>query len=392
MRQVQWPYQQPNDAYVVAQDLLTGEELWAEVLPYEDGDWTPWIAGVMDGKVYASRGGNGATVAAPMYALDVTDGSIVWVSEDEVDAGAYDGVVFAPNGDLLVGSFHDIWRISAVDGSMVWHAARTGSVSGNCGGAIHGEAFYVADAVGGGHAIQRFDLATGAFEYESPVMPGFLTQTTPMVGPDGSVYFILEGPSLARLDPGTGMVIDKTAVLDGFSKPRMAIDSHGKVFLSNGAFATGRLYAYDADLTPRWDVPVTNINIGGPSLGDQGILVVCGVGTDMRAYLAPDPSAAQDRDVARAGELTLFCTPSLFHDQTVINYRLPNTAVVALRIYDASGRCVRTLVADQLTRAGEHRFVWLGRDDEGRHLPSGTYHYSLETGSQRAGGRTILLR
>lgn len=440
VRQVQWPYQQPNDAYVVAQDLLTGEELWAVVLPYEDGDWTPWIAGVMGGKVYASRGGNGATVAAPVYALDVTDGDILWVSEDEVDAGAYDGVVFAPNGDLLVGSFHDIWRISALDGSTVWHASRTGSVSGNCGGAMYGDAFYVADVAPNGHVLVRYDLDTGAREYESPLMPGFLTQTTPMVGPDGtvyfnraqnnpavdfyyafdddgaqfterwivpgmggassefgvgpdgSVYFILEGPSLARLDPETGAVLNKTGILDGFSKPRIAIDAQGKVFMSNGAFATGRLYAYDADLTPRWDAAVTNINIGGPSLGEHGILVVCGVGTDMRAYLAPDPAFTEEREAIQTSGIRLVCTPSLFHDRTVFNYRLPNAAVVALRVYDASGRCVRTLAAERLVGAGDHHLLWCGRDDGGRLLPSGTYHYSLEAGNDRAGGRAILLR
>lgn len=36
----------PNDAYIVAMDLDTGGELWAETLPYNSGDWIPWIAGV----------------------------------------------------------------------------------------------------------------------------------------------------------------------------------------------------------------------------------------------------------------------------------------------------------------------------------------------------------
>ena len=81
-----------------------------------------------------------------------------------------------------------------------------------------------------------------------------------------------------------GALIGSAGVIPGFSKPRMAIDAEGRVFFSNGSFGTGRLYSFNADLTERWSVPVTNINIGGPALGQDGVLVVCGIGTDVRAY------------------------------------------------------------------------------------------------------------
>ena len=89
----------PDGSPVVAMDLDTGAELWAVHIPYDAGDWTTWIAGVNNGLVYASRSGNGASVSAKMYALSQDDGSPLWPSTDDVDAGAYDGVVFAPDGD-----------------------------------------------------------------------------------------------------------------------------------------------------------------------------------------------------------------------------------------------------------------------------------------------------
>ena len=43
-----------DDAWVVAHDLNSGAELWAEAVPADTGDWTPWIGGARDGKVYVS--------------------------------------------------------------------------------------------------------------------------------------------------------------------------------------------------------------------------------------------------------------------------------------------------------------------------------------------------
>jgi hypothetical protein len=54
------------------------------------------------------------------------------------------------------------------------------------------------------------------------------------------------------------------------------------------------MYCFTADLQLLWDVPVTNINIGGPALGSNGTVLVCGVGTDVRAYRATTPPCPPD--------------------------------------------------------------------------------------------------
>jgi hypothetical protein len=436
VRQAKWPDQQPNDAYVVAMDIRTGAELWAKVLPYNTGDWTPWIGGVNNGKVYASRSGNGASINARLFALDATDGHTIWVSNDLQDAGPYDGVVFASDGDPIVASFQDIWRFNAEDGTTVWHAARVGSVSGSCGGALFGNAFYVADVVGGGHVIVRYDATTGARLYQSPTMSGFTLQNTPMVGPDGTVYlsrtqnnpavdyyyaftdtgaqfvekwhiasfngafgefgagpdgslyFAIPGPRLARIDPATGGVVNQTAVLSGFTAAHVAVDADGKVFCSNSAFSTGRLYAYNADLTPRWDAAVQNINIGGPSLGRYGTLIVCGVGTDMRAYRTTNPAEVAETIVP---ETVLFASPNPFTDVTSIHYRLGVSGPARLEVYDATGSRVRRMEVDALP-AGDGSVVWDGRNDAGAQVASGTYFYRLETAGNVGSGKVLLAR
>lgn len=431
VRQAGWPGS-TGDAPVVCMDLETGAEIWAVDIPFETGDWITWIAGVENGLVYASRSGNGASVSARLHALDAADGGTVWVSDDEIDAGPYDGVVFAPDGDPIIASFTDIWRIESTDGSTVWHSARTGSVSGQCGGCLAGDAFYVVDAVGGGHSIVRYDVETGAEMYSSPVMPGFTAQCTPMAGPDGtvyfnrsqtneavdffyafedtgtgfterwhiptvnacapefgagpdgSIYFVIPGPRLARVDPDDGSIIDQTDVLSSYTAARLAIDAAGTVYFSNGGFASGRFYAFSPDLAPLWDTPVTNINIGGPAIGQNGTVVICGVGTDVRAYRT-GPGGTGDGMPVQA--VTVSATPNPFSSTVGICIGLPGESDVAASIHDASGRLVRVLATGGSLPQGEHQLVWDGSDGSGAPVPPGTYLYRVVIGGESYSGR-----
>ena len=174
-----------NESTVYALDLETGDVLWDENIPADADDWTTWIAGVEDGRVFVSRSGNGASVSSNLRSLDAATGAMLWESDEEIDAGAYDGVIFAPDGDPVIASFSTIWRINADDGSTDWSTPRLCSVSGNCGAcAAANGAIYIADAAVGGHVLSKYDLDTGEFQYSSPVMIGFTLQNSPMASPD----------------------------------------------------------------------------------------------------------------------------------------------------------------------------------------------------------------
>ena len=80
-----------NDA-LVAYDLATGDEDWRVTLPFTGdtvNEWIAWIAGINDGKVYATRSAN--TRFQPIRAYDATTGAALWVSEATTNAFAYDG-------------------------------------------------------------------------------------------------------------------------------------------------------------------------------------------------------------------------------------------------------------------------------------------------------------
>lgn len=72
------------------------------------------------------------------------------------------------------------------------------------------------------------------------------------------------------------------------------------------------------------------------------------------------------------------CPNPLGHS-TTIRYGLPARGHVALRVYDLSGRAVRTLV-DAVVDPGEHRAVWDGRTDSGERAASGVYFVKVDGG------------
>ena len=75
--------------------------------------------------------------------------------------------------------------------------------------------------------------------------------------------------------------------------------------------------------------------------------------------------------------------PNPFNPATDIQFSLPADGRAALRIYDLSGRLVRTLFDGVLT-AGPHTQRWNGRDDTGREAASGVYFARLVSqGEQR---------
>ena len=208
------------------------------------------------------------------------------------------------------------------------------------------------------------------------------------VGPDGSVYFVIPGPCLARIDPDDGTVLAQTDTLAEYSKCRLAIDADGTVFFSNGAFDGGRVYAFTANLDPLWDTAVTNINIGGPAMGQYGTLVICGIGTDVRAY-------RHDTGVGGAGSPgaipALACMPNPATLSTVLRVEAPAGHAAALAVFDLSGRLVADL-GEVVLHGGAGSVTWNLTSDDGSDVPRGTYLVRAGWDSGSLSGRLVVLR
>jgi hypothetical protein len=100
-------------------------------------------------------------------------------------------------------------------------------------------------------------------------------------------------------------------------------------------------------------------------------------------------------EIAGADEsgLRLFPSyPNPFDRSTTIRYSLPHAGPVALRVYDVSGRVVRTLVDSKHMSAGEHFADWTGENEAGEPAASGVYFYRVEAGRNVETRRMVLLR
>ena len=350
-----------DDSWVVAQNLSTGAELWRVKLPISfDNSWASAAYAVRDGVVYAGRtsGGNLEYV----YALSVTDGSIIWRSQDLVDEYMLESPTFAPNGDIIFGNFHSLLRINHTDGTTVWSTPRLCPSSGGCAAAVSGDRVYAWDIFFGAQTLDMkvsvFDIATGAKLYSKLVHQGSdtINQMSPMagpngtvyapngagrpddafisfhdtgsalieqwrvpmgfntfasfgIGPDGTVYSYSRDNRVIRLDPATGVVLNSSNPIpwETYFMPRMAIDSAGKVFVTNGSLNGGAIFALNPDLTLRWSDAL--VAIGSPAIGQFGFLVVSGT-SDVRAYFDADPPGVLDpARLLRSGESTVIARP-----------------------------------------------------------------------------------
>ncbi len=83
--------------------------------------------------------------------------------------------------------------------------------------------------------------------------------------------------------------------------------------------------------------------------------------------------------------------PNPFKASTALAFSIGKATEVELKIYDTTGRLIRTLVDARLD-ADSYERVWDGRDDSGRAAASGIYFYRLKAGAFTKTRKMALLR
>ncbi len=285
-----------------------------------------------DGLIYVSQwGGNEKVVRFNMNTGDFVD--------EFTSTGVINGMgqAWDAEGNLFVVS----WGNDGSDGNVQKFDATTGAFQGifiptgrgGLRGPVNiwidnGELFVVDWSLG---RVLRFDKQTGAFN--GTFITG-LTRTEGFTfGVDGSIY-----------------------ICDWQLNRVNRYDSEGKF---RGTFATG----------------------GGMSEPNEVIF-----GPPTNPTSVDDPSEIIPVQFELSQNF-----PNPFNPVTRIDYRLPGTSHVLLKIYNARGEEVSTLV-NRIQSAGEKSVVWNSKNEQGQIVSSGIYFYKIVTNELVQTKKMLLLK
>ncbi len=83
--------------------------------------------------------------------------------------------------------------------------------------------------------------------------------------------------------------------------------------------------------------------------------------------------------------------PNPFNPRTTFAYTLPEATPVTVRVFNADGALVRTLVSDS-QGAGAHELAWDGQSDNGQAVPSGVYFGRIDAGAHSETQKVMLVK
>ncbi|MHB8080224.1 MAG: S8 family serine peptidase [Candidatus Krumholzibacteriia bacterium] len=125
------------------------------------------------------------------------------------------------------------------------------------------------------------------------------------------------------------------------------------------------------------------------SAGIATVAPAGGATAPWRVVIAGAPTGAGDLPAARTALLAV--RPNPFNPRTEIRYTLARAGRASVRVHDARGAVVRTLLAADLP-AGPGAVVWDGRDDAGAPVASGVYYCRLAADGVADTRRLTLVR
>jgi len=372
-----------------ALDAATGDIIWQydvvnhvddAVTVYGDNVYlaadSAWCLDALTGdRIWASTGCltlHGSRLYVPthlggLYALDISDGSIIWENSDS-PSGYWDSSPVVVEDVIYICGNDGIARgIESVTGNTLWTREITAGVYyiAATPAYAYGELFF-ADQVDSFHCLSA---SSG-----DPVwsVPGVQHGSS---GIANGMVFYGEGADrnygrIVALSCETGEEIwyYQTGGTDIYSSPAI---TDGVVYIAGMdwnlyAFGTGFKYTYLDELLAQEglnELIVSSFSGGMPVAADTISFTITGTG------ISPAPS--------RLLELTV--TPNPFVSAASISFELSEPGFTSVAIYDLAGRIVCVLAEDGMP-AGKHSVQWNGVNDSGVPVSPGLYFCGIRSG------------
>ncbi|HTW90612.1 MAG TPA: FlgD immunoglobulin-like domain containing protein [bacterium] len=237
------------------------------------------------------------------------------------------------------------WRMSPSHNVVCGHAAASPFCVNRCGLDSSGAA--------------RFDYGQDSLNYLIRYINPSYGYLAEFIAPPGQVSeqsIRSRGEEIARLRFGPGrpdtvrLVIPRRCYENGTTLPFSLVRLSGE----RVALAGLRLYAFSTRRIQR-----------------EGVM----------ALTQPIPMKAMLYDAA----------PCPSRGRTMLRFQIPRPTHVTVKMYDASGRKVKTIL-DSERPAGVYTLTWDGRDDRGRVSSNGIYFCTMKAGDYKAGRKLIISR
>lgn len=176
----------------------------------------------------------------------------------------------------------------------------------------------------------------------------------------------------------------------------LAYDSFNNILYAGGSTNTNEFGLYwSHDKGDSWDsLPIidslpykgiSSIVIAATVIPEDYILFIGTYGDGVLRFRIPVTDTDEDGEIINEFNLKQNY-PNPFNSQTMIEFSIPMTEYVTLKVYNMLGREVATLVSDNFS-AGNHQVKW-----NAGNLASGVYLYRIEAGTYTATKRLVLLK
>lgn len=320
----------PYHAIIECRDLMTGTLYW--ISPDLGSSSILYGMGFNEDAVYAHDYHSGF-----FYALNASDGTVKWSYEEgSYTFGPMDGVIFTCEGDVIingeVGSVSESTLCLDKDsGEVLWTNENWFAITPNETKAAHGDRLYlIAGAINQPKQLCAVDMRNGENLYYSEELPGDGDQELPIaISPDGTIYFcrdggvvyavedhgagfsilwtyapqsigfimnygvdldghllVMDNGKIRRIHKDSGTVTDSSLV-SVFNSGRITVGADSLVYVNN---TDGAYYALSYDLQSTvWNANYPNNYYAGPALAKEGVMILCGGGTTIRAFQASSP-------------------------------------------------------------------------------------------------------
>jgi hypothetical protein len=298
---------------------------------------------------------------AILYALNISDGSVKWSIASDMFPGNT-GLLYACDGDPIDKGR----RINKNTGVARWTNNYIIPVGPDGGFCIYGNTYYHwTGSIVTPKKLIAIDVNTGVTKYTSADLPGDGDQENDLcIGPNGTIYICRDGGALYafqdngsafvqlwshtpgyvvkgvgkdgslyasnindpsqfansniyRLDPANGNILDSAQTRTPLAY--MSVGADSTIVVTTAETGNGRYVAFTPNLqTVKWSLNVPYNYYSGSNLGQNGIFIAAGAGTEIKAYKT-NYTIKPVADFKASKTLVNMTEPISFSDQSSYN-------------------------------------------------------------------------